>query len=180
MADLNNLHRFFVEHLAEMKRMAESHFRCLDPDKREEAIQNALTLAWKFLYALFNQGRDYPQIWKGVTWYAIRQTKCGRMIQGQVKAKDAFECRRRGRVRFESVDLNGLIGRKTLVFDQVVFRVDVRRFLGTLKPHNQLLACDLASGMTTTEAAVKYRVTPGAIAQFRARFKKWHDEFFAE
>lgn len=180
MTDLDSLQRFFVEHLAEMKRMAESHFRCLDPDKREEAIQNALTLIWKYLYALLNQGRDYPQIWKGVTWYAIRQTKCGRMIQGQVKAKDAFECRRRGRVRFESVDLNGLIGRKTLVFDQVVFRVDIPQFLSTLKPRNQSLACDLATGMTTTEAAVKYAVTQGAIAQFRSRFKRWHDDFFAE
>jgi hypothetical protein len=179
MADLNNLHRFFVAHLPEMQRMAESHFRCLDPDKREEATQNTLALVWKFLYALLRQGRN-PEIWKSVVWYAIKQTKSGRMPQGQPKAKDAYECRRRGRVRFESVDLNGLIGRKTPVFDQVVFRVDVRRFLGTLKPHNQVLACDLATGMTTTEAAVKYRVTPGAIAQFRSRFKRWHDEFFAE
>lgn len=180
MTNLDSLHCFFVEHLAEMKRMAESHFRCLDPDKREEAIQNALTLIWKYLYALLVQGRDYSQIWKGVTWYAVRQTKCGRMIQGQVKAKDAFECRRRGRVRFESVDLNGLIGRKTLVFDQVIFRVDVRRFIGTLKARNQMLACDLASGLTTTEAAVKYGVTPGAIAQFRSRFLRWYDDFFAD
>jgi len=180
MTDLDSLQRFFVAHLPEMKRMAESHFRCLHPDKREECVQNALTLVWKFLYSLLNQGRDYPSIWKGVTWYAIKQTKCGRMIQGQPRAKDAYECRRRGRVRFESVDLDGLIGRKTLVFDQVVFRVDVRQFLATLKPRNQSLACDLATGMTTTEAAVKYRVTPGAIAQYRNRFRRWYDDFFAD
>lgn len=179
MTDLNSLHRFFVEHLAEMKRMAESHFRCLDPDKREEAVQNTLALTWKFLYALFNKGRS-PEIWKSVVWYAIKQSKSGRMPQGQPKAKDAYECRRCGRVRFESVDLNGLIGRKTLVFDQVVFRVDVRQFLGTLKPRNHSLACDLATGMTTTEAAVKYHVTPGAIAQFRNRFRRWYDDFFIE
>lgn len=181
MTDLDSLHRFFVEHLTQMKQMAESHFRHLDPDKRQEAEQNALTLAWKFLYALLNQGRDYRAIWKGVTWFAIRQTKCGRMIQGQVKAKDAFECRRRGRVRFESVDLNGLIGRKTLVFDQVVFQIDVlRHFLPTLTVRNQSLAGDLATGMTTTEAAEKYDVTPGAISQFRNRFKRWYDDFFAD
>jgi hypothetical protein len=179
MTDLNSLHRFFVEHLAEMKRMAESHFRCLDPDKREEAVQNTLTLAWKFLHALHRRGRS-PEIWKSVVWYAIKQTKCGRMIQGQPRAKDAYECRRRGRVRFEQVDLNGLIGRKTLVFDQVVFRVDIPQFLATLKPRNQSLACDLATGMTTTEAALKYRVTPGAIAQYRKRFRRWHENFFAE
>ena len=179
MTDLACLQRFFVELLPEIKRMAESHFRCLDPDKREEAVQNTLALAWKFLHALFRQGRS-PEIWKSVVWYAIKQTKCGRMVQGQPKAKDAYERRRRGRVRFESVHLNDLIGRKTLVFDQVVFRVDVPQFLSTLKPRNQLLACDLAVGMTTTEAASKYGVTPGAIAQFRSRFKRWHDEFFAE
>lgn len=179
MNDLNSLHRFFLQHLPEMKRMAESHFRCLDPEKREECVQNTLALAWKFLYALFNKGRTL-EIWKSVVWYAIKQTKSGRTIQGQPKAKDAYECRRRGRVRFEQVDLNGLIGRKTLVFDQVVFRVDIPQFLSTLKPRNQSLACDLATGMTTTEAAVKYRVTPGAIAQYRKRFRRWHDQFFAE
>lgn len=179
MTNLDSLQRFFVDHLAEMQRMIVRHFRHLDPDKRQEAVQNTLALAWKFLYALFRQGRS-PEIWKSVVWYAIKQTKSGRMIQGQPRAKDAFECRRRGPVRFEQVDLNGLIGRKTLVFDQVVFRVDIAKLLSTLSVRNQSLACDLASGMTTTEAASKYRVTAGAIAQYRKRFKKWHDQFFAE
>ena len=181
MTTINDLHDYFVRHHAEMRRLAHSHFRHLEPDQRQEAIQNTLALAWKFLYALFEQGRlTHPKAWNGVLWYAIRQTQCGRMPQGKMRSKDAFECRRRGRVKFEFVDLQDMIGRRTAVIDQVIFKVDVRRLLSTLTPRQQMLAYDLASGERTQDVAQKYGVTPGAISQFRNRFRKLYDEFFAE
>ena len=76
--------------------------------------------------------------------------------------------------------LDGLVGKKTSVLDQMVFRLDVPAFLATLTPRQRLLALDLAGSMTTSEAAEKHGVTPGAISQFRSRFKKWYDEFFAQ
>jgi len=178
MTDLASLQSYFVEHLPEMRQLAHFHFKHLEPDQRQEAIQNTLGLAWKFLHALFQQGRlHHPETWNGVLWYAIRQTKCGRKPQGKGKSKDAFEC---GRVKFEFVDLQDLIGRKTSVIDQVIFRTDVPRFFSTLTPRQQLLAYDLASGERTKDVAQKHGVTPGAISQFRTRFKTLYEEFFAE
>ena len=164
-----------------MRRLAGVHFTRLDPDRREEAIQNTLAVAWKFLYALFEQGRLlHPEIWKSVLWYSVRQTKRGRTPLGQPGAKDAFEGRRRGRVKFEPVDLQDLIGRKTPVLDQVIFRVDVARFLSTLTPRQQMLAYELAAGGSTKGVAERHGVTPGAISQFRNRFRMLYNDFFAE
>lgn len=42
------------------------------------------------------------------------------------------------------------------------------------------MAADLASGMTTIEVARKNGVTPGAVSQFRTRFKSLFDKFHAE
>lgn len=181
MTDLGTVQQYFVDHLPGMRRLADSHFRHLEPDQRQEAVQNTLALAWKFLYRLFEQGQlQHPKAWNGVLWYALRQTRCGRKPQGKMRSKDVFECRRRGRVRLQQFDLNELIGRKTAVIDQVIFKVDVRRFLSTLTPRQQALAYELASGERTKDVARKHGVTPGAISQFRAKFKKLYNEFFAE
>ena len=157
------------------------HFTRLDPDKREEAIQNTLAIAWKFLHALFERGRLlHPEIWKSVLWYSVRQTKRGRTPVGQPGAKDAFECRRNGRVKFEPVDLHDLIGRKTPVLDQVIFRS--RR--GPLSLHTHTPPTDarlrVGDGGATKDVAERHGVTPGAISQFRSRFKTLYDDFFAE
>jgi hypothetical protein len=177
---LDALQCCFATHLPDMHRIASRRFCYLDPDKREEAIQNTLCLAWKFAHALFRKGRmDNPGILKSVLWYAIKQTKSKRTVQGKGKTKDAMDYRDRGRATFEHADLDGLIGRNTPVPEQVSFRVDVPVFLSTLKPRQQLLAHDLAAGMTTTEVAERHGVTPGAISQFRRRFKGWFDDFFA-
>jgi len=173
----------FVAYLSDMQAIASWSFRHLDPERREEAVQNVLALAWKFAHVLFRQGRfDNPGILKSVLTYAIRQTKSGRTVQGKGsrKSKDALDYRDRGRVTFEQTDLTDFIGRTTPIPEQVSFRVDVPAFLATLKPHQQMLAGDLAVGMTTSEVAKKHGVTPGAVSQFRVRFKALFDSFFAE
>ena len=170
----------FTTRLPWMQRIAHMHFGHLNAEQRDEAVQNTLALAWKFFHRLFEQGRANPVILKSVLWFAVKQTKSKRTVQGRARSKDAMDYRERGRVRFEQSDLDGLIGRHTPVPDQVSFRVDVPAFFSTLKPRQQALAYDLASGMTTSEVAEKHGVTRGAISQFRARFKRWYDEFFSK
>jgi len=180
---LDALQCCFVAYLPDIQSIASWSFRHLDPDKREEAIQNVVTLAWKFAHVLFRQGRmDEPGILKSVLIYAIRQTRSGRTVQGKNsrKCKDALDYRDRGRVTFEQTDLTGFIGRTTPVPDQVSFRLDVPAFLSTLKRHQQVLAADLAVGMTTSEVAKKHGVTPGAVSQFRQRCKTWFDAYFVD
>jgi len=180
MTTLTALEDCFTTHIDWMRKVTEMNFRQFDPDRREEAVQNTLCLAWKFFHRLFHQGRANPGILKSVLWYAIRQTKSKRTIQGTSRSKDALQYRERGRVKFEQTDLDGLIGRSTPVPEQVSFRMDVPAFLSTLTTRQRIMAHELAVGMTTSEVAKRHGVTPGAVSQFRKRFKDYYDAFFAE
>jgi DNA-directed RNA polymerase specialized sigma24 family protein len=170
----------FTTRLPELQRIARSAFRNLPPDSGEEAVQNVLTLAWKQYRALVLKGRDDAAEMLGpITFYAIRQTKCGRMVQGCEKAGDTYEKRRQGKVTVEDFDVHDLVGRSTPVIDAVAFRIDVPRFMDTLNERQRQMAHDLASGWTTSEVAEMHGVTAGAVSQFRQRFKLLYDEFFA-
>ena len=76
------------------------------------------------------------------------------------------------------IDFNYYLCDSTPIPDQVAFRLDIPRFLATLNERQRAMAADLASGMTTTEAARRYGVTPAAVSQFRSRFKLLLNRFY--
>lgn len=170
----------FARHVAELHRMAASHFLHLGREAREEAVQNVLALAWKAFHALILKGRaDEPGILKSVLWYSIKQTRAGRKVDGESRAKDAYKNARRGRVQFERADLRHFVGDDTPVPDAVSFRIDVPAFLATLSDRQQRMAEVLMTGETTTAVAHQFGVTPGAVSQFRVRFKELFELFLA-
>lgn len=172
----------FVARLPWMRSTARAAFQHLDTDKREEAVSNTVALAWKAWHRLNERGRaDEPGILKAVIWYSIKQTKAGRRIDSARKPRDPLSLRMHGKVKFEAFDLNELVGKNTNIPDAVSFRLDVPAFFKQILSERQRnLAFDLAGGMSTTEAAAKYNRTPGAISQFRNRFKLLFDQFFAD
>jgi hypothetical protein len=170
----------FTTRLPELQRIAQSAFRHLSSDRRDEAVQNVLTLCWKQYRALVLKGRpDAADMLGSILFYSIRQTKCGRMIQGCPSTKDTFEKRRRGEVIAEDIEVHDLMGRTTPVLEAVSFRVDIPKFFETLTDRQRETARLLASGFTTSEVAELMDVTPGAVSQFRSRFKLLYEEFFA-
>jgi hypothetical protein len=170
----------FVSRLSEFQRIAKAAFRHLNPEQREEAVQNVVTLAWKQYRALVLKGRaDAADMLTSILFYSIRQTKCGRTIEGCPAANDTFEKRRRGETIVEDISVHDLMGHRTEVLDAVSFRVDVPKFFETLTERQKQMAHDLALGCSTSEVAESYGVTPGAISQFRSRFKSLYEEFFA-
>jgi hypothetical protein len=103
------------------------------------------------------------------------------MPQHRGKSKDALDYRDRGRITFNTAfDLNQYIADRTSVPDAVAYRLDVPAFLSTLSDKNRSIALDLAQGMTTKEVAQRHCLTPGAISQFRAKFKVWYNAFQGE
>jgi hypothetical protein len=170
----------FVARLPELQRIAKSAFRHLDDDRQEEAVQNVLALCWKQYRALVLKGRaDAAEMLTSILFYSIKQTKCGRTIEGCPPANDTFEKRRRGKAIVEDIDVHDLMGRRSEVLDAVSFRVDLPKFFDTLTDRQQQMAHDLALGCSTSEVAENYGVTPGAVSQFRQRFKSLYEEFFA-
>jgi hypothetical protein len=170
----------YTNQLPDLKRIAQYYFRHVDAERRDENTQNVLCLTWKYARSLVLQDRfDDPGLLRSVLFYAIRQTKSGRRIQGKARSKCVYDHARKGRINLAFADLDELAGKKTSVFDRVVFRIDIPALLATLNPQQRLLAFDLAGSMTTKEAAARHGVTPGAISQFRRRFKQLHDAFFS-
>lgn len=171
----------FETRVDEIVRFVAPHFRGLRPEAREEAVQNTLCLAWKYFVRLMEQGKaDDETVFRSMVLWAVEHTRQGRTPQGRgSKPKDVIDYARRGKrgVAIEAADLNHFVSRSTSVSDVVAFRVDTEAFLDTLSERHRRLAMDLAAGMTTTEAAKSYGVSPGAVSQFRSRFRKLYEEY---
>jgi DNA-directed RNA polymerase specialized sigma24 family protein len=170
----------FTELVPDMVRMTNAAFRNLTPDAREEAVQSALAIAWKSFHALVQQGRgEEPNIIRNVLWYAIKQTRAGRMIQGESRAKDAYKYARRGQAVFENLPLKFFVSDATPIPDAVSFRNDVPCFFATLSERQQRMAKDLMMGTSTKDCAERFDVTSGAVSQFRTRFKQLFEQYMA-
>jgi hypothetical protein len=182
MSSFTTLRDAFGRLVPELTRMAAAAFLSLDPEARDEAIQNSLALAWHAFLALIERGRgEEAGIIKSCLWYSIMQTRAGRTLPSgcETKPKDAYTNAKRGRVRFEKIDLRHLISDETPVPDAVSFRVDVPEFLATLTERQRQIAGALMAGETTSAVAKQFGVTAGAISQFRASFKDRFETFMA-
>lgn len=184
MSTFESLHDAFARELPELEIMAKAYFRGLNPEARDEAVQNTRAVAWKYWRKLIDQGRAHEEgLLRSVWWYACRHTRLGRSItrgdgQRGRGRQDVYD-RRQGRGA-EYMDPNDYLGESTPVPVQVAFRIDFPRFLATLTDRQRGMALDLASGMGTGEVAKKHGVTSGAVSQFRTRFKLLFDQFFAD
>ena len=173
----------FAARMPELEQITGTRFRRLGPDAREEAVHNVITLTWKYYHAMVIKGRGEEEgILFNVLWFAIKQTRAGRTIQGtgRRKPKDVIDYARRGRTKVEHADFTYFIGDETPVPDAAAFRIDLPEFLATLTERQRGMALDLASGMGTTEVARKHGVTPGAVSQFRPRFRHLLEQFYGD
>jgi hypothetical protein len=181
MSDLTSLRATFTNQLPTLQKMAKISFRHQPPEAKEESVSNAIGLCWKFIYNLFLGGRHKePGILASCMRFAIKQTREGRTPQGCPRKRDVLSRRWIGPTRLTDFDLDQFVSRNTSVPEAVSFKVDVPEFLATLNDRQRRMAIDLANGMTTTDAATKYDLSPGRISQFRREFKDLFDVYFAD
>ncbi len=170
----------FETRLPEIARLAGIHFRRLDPDAREEAVQNTVVLAYRYWTRLVERDKTSEGVFSSMLWWACTHTKQGRHGGGSGRAKCVLDYARRRKndvAIHDGFDLDSYVGRQATIPETVAFRLDVSAFLTTLPERDQGIARDLAHGKGTTEVARDYGVSPGAISQFRTRFRKKYDEF---
>ena len=184
MQTITDARAHFETRLHEIDRMVGSHFRHLDPDAKEEAVQNAVALALRYWLRLAERRKTGEGCFRGAIWWAVKHTKQGRRGGGRCDTKPKcvmdYARRRKGNVAVQGgVDLNSFVGATASVPETVAFRLDVPAFLGTLPERDRGIAASLAQGMGTTEVAREIGVSPAAISQFRVRFKRKYDEFNA-
>jgi hypothetical protein len=163
----------FVAMLPEIEQKLRLAFCRLDPEAREDAIEEAVVHSLLAYVRLHEQGRAAVATPSSLAWYSSHQVKCGRPAAGRMNGKDPMS-------RYAQIG-NGIQtdrqpnnwidaiveDKRAAVADQVAAKMDFGAWFATLPQRMKEIAKDLAFGCSTSEVAKKYGVTPGRISQLR-------------
>ncbi len=193
-ASLAALQAHFLSILPRIEWQAFVYFRGLRcPNRKDDAVQETVALAWKWFVRLVEQGKDpltFPTV---LAKFAARAVKCGRRICGQEKAKDVLSQQAQQRHGFvvealpssPGTSYESLYGAihgqqrqdlfeerlsdntQTPVPEQVAFRIDFPNWLATLTARERLLVHAMAQNERTLDLSRHFDLSPGRISQLR-------------
>ncbi|HVS38469.1 MAG TPA: hypothetical protein VMS17_23120 [Gemmataceae bacterium] len=169
--------------------------RC--PDLRADKGSEAVAVAWKWFRRLAERGRDAADFPAAFATYAARAVRCGRRLCGQEKAKDVLSSaaqRRRG-FRLESLPSSTRVPFDDLcarphgqdlrdAFEErlrdnrfapppaAAFRIDFPDFVAGLPQRDRQMALFLSLGNAASDAAARFRLSPGRVTQLRQRCRR--------
>jgi hypothetical protein len=190
----------FLALLPRFLRHARIYFRDERPDRREENVAETLALAWSWYRRLAERGKDAAQFPMAFIVLAARSVASGRKAAGMEKSKDVMNphAQRRYGFRVEALPATTRTGFETLlaeprgqrlldafeerlheddvmpVPDQVAFRLDWPEYFGTLSERDRRLAEFLSLGHRATDAADRFKLSPGRVTQLRQQWcREW-------
>jgi hypothetical protein len=185
-------HHQFLEMLPVIRKYADNAFQHLDPEGREDAIQevvdNAL-VAFERLVQLDKADLAYPTV---LARYGVAQLRDGRRVGNRrrvsevlaeyAQRKKGFVVERLDRFHKESGQwLEAVVeDPRTPVPDQVAFRIDFPAWLNVQTKRNRRIAEALAVGTTTAEVAKRFKLSPGRVSQLRREFQQSWQEFHGD
>jgi hypothetical protein len=157
------------------------HLRC--PHAREEAVAEAVALAWAWHLRLARRGRDAGLFPRALAAFAARAVASGRRLCGQERAGDVLSPRARRRRGFAVCTLPAAgppsanpfaealaDNTRSPVPDQAAFRLDFPAWLGTLGARGRGIAEGMALGRGTWELARAYGISESRVSQLRREF----------
>jgi hypothetical protein len=163
----------FVAMLPEIEQKLRLAFCRLDPEAREDAIEEGVIHSLLVYVRLVEQGRAEAATALSLAWYSSRQVKRGRLAAGRMNGKEPLS--RYGQIsnnikveRQPSNWIDAIVqDKRAAVFDLVAAKMDVGAWFDTLTQRMKEIAKDLAFGCSTSEVAEKHGVTAGRISQLR-------------
>jgi hypothetical protein len=163
----------FVAMLPEIQQKLHLAFCRLDPEAREDAIEEGVVHSLLAYIRLHEQGRAEAATPSSLAWYSSRHVKRGRPAAGRMNGKEPLS--RYGQIGNDiEVELQPgnwidaiVQDKRAPIADQVAAKMDVGAWFATLTQRMKQIARDLAFGCTTSEVARKHGVTPGRISQLR-------------
>jgi hypothetical protein len=163
----------FVAMLPEIEQKLRLAFCRLDPEAREDAIEEGVVHSLLAYVRLDEQGRAEVATASSLAWYSSRHVKRGRPAAGRMNGKEPLS--RYGQIS-NDIEVERQTGnwidtlvedKRAAVVDQVAAKMDVGAWFATLTKRMKEIAKDLAFGCSTSEVAKKYGVTAGRISQLR-------------
>ena len=172
-------HAGFLAMMPTIKTHAKIAFRHLDPEAREEAIQEVICNACRAYARLIELNKTdlaYPSV---LARFGVAQTREGRRVGGKRNNRDVSSeyCQwQKGLIveRLDKFDKEEDAWQEVLVEDKnagpaevAATRIDFTTWLRVLPRRLRKIATFLASGETTTAAAKRFRISQGRVSQIR-------------
>ena len=178
------LHAPFLALLPRIERHARIAFRHLGcPQGRDDAVGEAVALAWRSYLRLVERGKDPAQFVSKFADYAARAVRRGRRVCGQEAGQEVLSPRAQARHDFavlrllQRTTLNGSPLEEALLDNAVTpppeaaaFRIDFPAWLATWPERDRRLIEGLGLGERTMALAQQFGLTPGRISQKRREY----------
>ena len=175
----------FLEMLPLIRSRAGSAFRKLDPESREDLIEEVVANAYCRLVRLVRHGKASLAYATPLADFAIRQAIAGRRVGSRSRIQDVtspFARSARG-ILVERLDEQGGL-RAALVEDRragpaeiASARIDLAAWLSAMSISHRRIASALAIGETTSEVARQFGVSSARVSQIRSVLKKSWEAF---
>ena len=174
----------FLTLLPSIRRHAQTRFRALDCEAREDAIATVIAHGWDLFVKLVNLGREELAFAGPLARYGIARTLDGRQVGNRATVRDitSTRCKRRTGLCVESLvqrdPTNGewqqmlVEDRHALPSDVAIVRVDFHAWLKTLSSQQRRVAKRLATGERTQDVARWLQVSNGRVSQMRGEFER--------
>ena len=176
----------FLRMLPQIEAQLRFAFRFLDPDAKEEAVQEGVTNCVVRYERLARQGRDDIAAPTPLAQFAIRQIRAGRTVASKLNCRDPLSLyaqMRKGLIveRLDHVcpeteewlDI-ALEDLRAPIPEQVALRIDVAAWMSRFTRRMRRIARELASGWSTGELARRHGLSAARISQLRREF---HDSW---
>jgi hypothetical protein len=197
----------FLDILPRIELHARVYFRHLKcPHRKEDAVAEAVALAWAWHLRLAQRGKDATQFPSALATYAARAVKCGRRVAGVLRAKDVANpaAQQRHRFKVEPLPFSHRAGHERLysdpkgqelhdayeerlrdntltpVPDQVAFRIDFAAWLATLTGRERRMIRLMVRNERTLDLSRRFEVCPARISQMRQEFHHAWQQFHGE
>jgi len=185
-------HAGFLTMLPVIHAYARGAFAHLNPEARQDMIQEVVANALVAYVRLYQQGRvalAYPTV---LARYGVAQVRDGRRVGTKLNIKDPLSryCQKRKGVVVERLDRFDEEDNQwqeavvedphTPVFEQVQFRCDFPAWLNTLHRRDRRIAETLALGHRTQDVARRFQVSEGRVSQLRRELAGSWREFVGE
>lgn len=158
--------------------------RQLDPESREDAVQEVIANAAVAFVRLVEQGRADVARPTPLANYAVAQFLDGRRVGNRLNIRDVSSphCQKRKGIRVRSLHCwdkqdhewkeIAVEDRRSSPAETAAFRIDFDAWLKSLGSRNRRIALTLAGGESTGRAARRFRISSARISQLRREFAR--------
>jgi hypothetical protein len=184
-------HERFLSMLPAIRQHAEIRFRDINPELRQELVQETIARSLCDYLRLLQRGKEFVGQAGPLARYAVVQVKQGRKVGGRLNVRDVGSeyCRRRNSLKLQSLDeiqpsggwTEALVhDRRWTPADVAAARLDVSEWLATLPARTRAIAERLALGESTQNAARLFNISRSRVSQIRRELERGWRRFQGE